>query len=218
MIQRPLKKLIVKAKTKNFVGPAQIFTNGFSKGFTIIETLIAITVLMIAIAGPLTIASKGLTVAASAREQTVGLYLAQSAMEFMKNIRDTNLLSDEIWLDRINPGQDNFLNTGGLCNKPNWCTIDTSKDPFLSVGAVACNSTDCDRLYTNPTKYYYTHDGVSFGNSRSIFSRKYQIEMKSTAGGGPPFDEALITVFVQWDTPKGKESVVLKSDLLNVLR
>lgn len=210
MISKSIKNLIVKIKAKN--------TSGLSTGFTIIETLIAITVLMIAIAGPLTIASKGLTVAASAREQTVGLYLAQSAIEYMKNIRDTNLLSDETWLYRINPGQDNFLATGGLCNKPNWCVVDTSKDPFLSTGAVACTTSDCDRLYTHPTKYYYTHEGSSFGNNRSIFTRKYQVEMKSTAGGGPPFDDALITVMVQWDMPKGKESVVLKSDLLNVLR
>ncbi|MEK7184741.1 MAG: prepilin-type N-terminal cleavage/methylation domain-containing protein [Patescibacteria group bacterium] len=54
-------------------------------GFTIIETLVAITILMISIAGPLTIAQKGLTASIYARDQITASYLSQELMEKIKN-------------------------------------------------------------------------------------------------------------------------------------
>ena len=41
------------------------------KGFTLIETLVAIAILMVAIAGPLDIAEKGLIAAVNSRNQTI---------------------------------------------------------------------------------------------------------------------------------------------------
>ena len=55
------------------------------KGFTIIETLVAITILMIAIAGPLTIAQKGFIASIYARDQVTASFLAQDMMEAIKN-------------------------------------------------------------------------------------------------------------------------------------
>ena len=43
-----------------------------SSGFTLIETLVAIAILMIAIAGPLTVAEKGLTATYYSRNQLIG--------------------------------------------------------------------------------------------------------------------------------------------------
>ena len=48
-----------------------IHTASSQKGFTIIETLIAITVLMIAVAGPLSVASKGLLSAQISKDQMI---------------------------------------------------------------------------------------------------------------------------------------------------
>src|ERR1035437_8020416 len=61
-----------------------------SSGFTLVETLVAIAILMIAIAGPLTVAEKGLSAAIYARDKLIGSYLAQDGMEAIKNIVDTN--------------------------------------------------------------------------------------------------------------------------------
>lgn len=61
-----------------------------NKGFTIVETLVAITILMISIAGPLTIAQKSLTAANQAKDQVTASYLAQDLMEYIKNARDNN--------------------------------------------------------------------------------------------------------------------------------
>jgi Tfp pilus assembly protein PilV len=59
--------------------------NKNQKGFTIVETLVAVTILMISIAGPLTVANKGLLAAINAKDQMIASYLAQDAMEYVKN-------------------------------------------------------------------------------------------------------------------------------------
>ncbi len=66
------------------------------KGFTIIETLVAITILMISIAGPLTIAQKSLMAAIYAKDQVTASYLAQDLMEDIKNNRDNYILSNGV--------------------------------------------------------------------------------------------------------------------------
>lgn len=59
-----------------------------NRAFTLIETLVAITILMIAIAGPLTVASKGFTSALDAKNQSVAINLAQEGLEYISFVKD----------------------------------------------------------------------------------------------------------------------------------
>jgi prepilin-type N-terminal cleavage/methylation domain-containing protein len=68
------------------------FTN--KKGFTLIETLVAISILMIAIAGPLTVAHKGYTSAIDAKNQSVAINLAQEGMEYLNFVKDNKIWGD----------------------------------------------------------------------------------------------------------------------------
>lgn len=80
-----------------------------SRGFTLVETLIAITVIMLAIAGPLFAVNQAMNVSRSARDQLVASFLAQEAVEYARFIRDSNYLyiiqnpsSGRSWLFGIN--------------------------------------------------------------------------------------------------------------------
>lgn len=74
----------------------------YKKGFTLIETLVAITVLMIAIAGPLTIANKAFTSSIDARNQLIAMNLAQQALERINYFKDNQIDMFAGWSPRSN--------------------------------------------------------------------------------------------------------------------
>jgi prepilin-type N-terminal cleavage/methylation domain-containing protein len=82
-----------------------------SKGFTLVETLVAITILMIAIAGPLTVANKGYTASIDAKKQAVAMNLAQEGLEYLNHLKD-----NRIW-GNWDPGTDFIPKT----NIPDEC-------------------------------------------------------------------------------------------------
>jgi len=71
--------------------------SNYNKGFTLVETLIAISVLMIAIVGPLTVANKAYTSAIDARNQSEAIFLAQEAMEYIDNMKDNDNQGNGTW-------------------------------------------------------------------------------------------------------------------------
>jgi len=63
-----------------------------SSGFTLIETLVAVSILTMAIVAPMTLVSKSLSAAYYARDQIAAFHLAQEAIETVRHIRDHNIL------------------------------------------------------------------------------------------------------------------------------
>ncbi len=86
-----------------------------NKGFTLIETLVAITILMISIVGPLTIAQKSLMAATLAKDQVIASFLAQEVVEKIKNDRDLHLRSgnkiNDTWLTAFDSDSGNCVNS-----------------------------------------------------------------------------------------------------------
>jgi prepilin-type N-terminal cleavage/methylation domain-containing protein len=68
------------------------------RGFTLIETMVAISVLILSLVSPLTIASNALKSAYYARDEITAFYLAQEGLEYVRAVRDENRLADASWL------------------------------------------------------------------------------------------------------------------------
>lgn len=71
------------------------------KGFSLVETLVAITILLLALVGPMTIAADGLQNTFFAREQTTAFYLAQEAVEFVRYTRDNAAIAGNSFFDSL---------------------------------------------------------------------------------------------------------------------
>lgn len=167
---------------------------GGIKGFTLIETLVAIAVLGMAIVGPLTLAIKSIGSAMISQNQITASYLAQEAIEYIRNHRDNNFLQGGGgWLD----GLDSCL--GG-----NTCYIDV----FDTGNEIKGCTVSCPKIKYDPDNKYYTYKA----GEETIFTRTVEIT-KITINEKE--DEARIDVTVQWAEKYGSKSFTLQDDIFN---
>jgi prepilin-type N-terminal cleavage/methylation domain-containing protein len=167
------------------------------KGFTLVETLVAITILMIAIAGPLTVATKAFTASLDARNQTIATSLAQETMEYLNNIKDNS--GDFI---NLFPGNCPSDTDGNRCYVNSNLTIIPSN---LTISQCSQGSQDlCGELYKDDS-LGYNYSGTG---SKTPFSRYYYI---TTFGGDPK--QVLVNVVVKWNNGSVTNNVTLQSIL-----
>lgn len=168
-----------------------------------VETLVAVAILMISIAGPLTIAQKGLTASIYARDQVIASFLAQDAMEFIKNYRDNNIIAGyNNWLAYLygSPLSDNVCNS-----TTKLCTVDTTGDTIPSSVALNTNTPERQILYNDGGGY------KTSGTRTSKFSRKYYMTNVTNS-------EATVVVEVSWSNGTVQNSVVLENQIFRIIR
>jgi len=170
-------------------------------GFTLIEALAAIGIMLVAIVGPLTLASQSLRSATVAKEQITTAFLAQEAVELIRNVRDTNVLEGLSWTNGLSACM-------GGNNPPRYCYVD----------AVARTITECPTTGTGQNKQnacpVLTYDSTtgSYGHNPawpdSIFSRVVRIEEQE------PGQEIEVIVTTSWPVGHTTRSFVIRERLL----
>ena len=162
-----------------------------NKGFTIIETLIAITILMISIAGPLTIAQKSLNAATYAKDQVTASFLAQEQMEKIKNDRDNKRL--------VGVTLFNWVNTS--------LTIESQR-PYCVPGNGQGN--DCTMKIVQIGNNAGTYIDQNGNGNPSKFKRYAEVKM-GTSGV-----DAKVVVTVIWNTGTIVNTVTLEDRLFDI--
>lgn len=160
-------------------------------GFTIIETLVAIFILLVSTTGPLSFAQSGLRSSFLARDQVTAFYLAQDAIETLKNIRDNNNIA-------YRNGDDTVLWLGGfgMCEpktkgNPVMCNLDTGQSE--NILTVSCGIQGCSPLYYDADSRQFVVDQRSIGEP-SKYTRTISVTEII------PNREAQIIVEVKWDS------------------
>lgn len=174
-----------------------------SGGFSLIETFVAIAILMLALVGPLTLAQQSLSNATVSADQITSYYLAQDAMEYMRNIRDSNIKSGNGWLDSL-----------GAC-LPGPCRIDTSADLTVAAAVTACNpSNDTCTLRYDDNSASATFNRYGYDAGFPVLSQfKRYIETESRSGG----DEIIVTVTIEWETGSFDGEFEARQSLFNII-
>jgi type II secretory pathway pseudopilin PulG len=206
-----------------------------SKGFTLIEALVAISILMVAIASPMTLAQKGLSTATLSKDQMIASFLAQDAIESVRNIRDQIAVSDVSpadWLggNGVNgngPTLTNCICSGDACNfdssAPKYCAIDTTSTVWSSASIFPNQNTPTlpgplEISYDTNLKFLkYDYTGSHCDSSPStICTSKFTryINIKQNPGGSNP-DEAIVSVRVSWNSSQGVQNIDLQDFIYN---
>lgn len=163
-------------------------------GFTILESIVAIFILSLSVSGVFSSVQQSLFQAAIAKDEVKAFYLAQEAIEVIRNKRDINQLT------KINSGTGDWLDgITSACPFGRTCTVDATDFAIVNCGAAWGSCTQNLKQDLSTFRYGYNSSW-----SGTAFKREIQIESINT-------NEISITVEVSWNGGKFK----VKTHLFN---
>lgn len=160
------------------------------RGFTLVETLVAIAILMIAIVGPYYSIQQAIVTSFAARDQLIASSLAQAGEEYVYFLRDSNYLSSADWMNGMS-----------ACFTTYGCAVDPAQNTITS-----CSSGGCSPLKL-ATNGLYTQSG-SYPATR--FTRTVKMQTIN-------YHQVRVSVTVTWITEHRNFTVNTSEDLYNWL-
>lgn len=190
---------------KNFIFNKKEKTE--KKGFTLVETLVAIFVLTLSIMGPMAAAQSSLKASFVARDQITAFYLAQDSIESIKALRDSvyvnNVRNNETndWLDLLSDCKPD--NSDGA-NK--YCKVINTNNPIELQSASAGSNFDVYLINNEFTNQ------IGDANQKTKYSRKVNLTRI-----GNKNDELKITVEIEWtgNFLSGTRKIVVQENIYN---
>lgn len=169
------------------------------RAFTLIETFVASAILLISLAGPLSIAAQALRSSYYARDQVTAFYLAQEGLEYVRAKRDQNYIADPMqsWMDGLmtNAAEDQ------ICTSPAVCTVD-----FPNFVHRVCLSGACTPILLDQSTFLFNiQTGVP-----SLYTRKLTIVPVSA-------HEVSVRVTVSWVSAGINRTFTISENFFNWL-
>jgi prepilin-type N-terminal cleavage/methylation domain-containing protein len=165
-------------------------------GFTIIESLVAIAILVVAVIGSMSAVQSGISSYIYSKDQVVAFYLAQEAFEQVRNIRDGNVINGSNWLADIAEVADDPCYFGQAC----------MVSPVESSIASRCSAPgQCPKLRQDPDEGFY---GYNSSWPETIFKR--EITLESING-----NEVAMTVIINWSKGIMNREFKARENILN---
>lgn len=171
------------------------------KGFTVLESIVAIFILSLSISGVFTAVQQSLSQAIFAKDEIRAYYLAQEAVEIIRNKRDINQI------DRIN----NLATTNWLAGVSELSTDPCSFGKICRADVVPFSLTRCGDDWDSCPNLNYDSNSSLYtyaSGSGTNFKREIQIESVSST-------EVSITVRVSWKKGLINREFKIKTHLFN---
>ena len=189
--------------------------NSTQSGFSLVETLVAVTILLIVIVGPMKISSQAAKSSSFSSEQVTAFFLAQEGIELIEKGRDDLLLQNFAGSMAAPWGEFTKVTGAGpyrLCYNATGCglTINQDSKGTLSTAKDCATLTNC-LLYRDSTgpRSSFTHTVTAIP---TLYTRV--ITMVKIGAG----DEVKVTSTVTWRTGslKNSQTVSVETRLFNV--
>ncbi len=179
-----------------------------TKGYSLVESLVAIAILMLSIVGPITIAAKSLQSAQYARQQNTAFFLAQEGISIINTLRNDGGLA--AYLNPAVDGWEAWTGDANLapCFETTGCNFDVS-DSTLNNNVVDCNViANCLMSFSkSATRSVYN---LSSGED-TPYTRVIQLRFVTSA-------EVQVNSTVTWNSQilGGEQEITLTTSLFNL--
>lgn len=154
-------------------------------GFTLIETLVAISILLIAIVGPISLIGDALHRSYYAKDEMIAINLAQEGVEAVRRVRDSNMLGAVSWLTNLANG-DYLIDAGSIAGSPATFLI------------------PCGSCAGSPQPVYF-HTATGLYRQGAVYDPTQFSRVVTISGSGA--SERKATATVTWRTGGGTGSV-----------
>lgn len=167
-----------------------------TRGFTIIESLVAIGIMVAIIIGAMSAVQHGLSSYLFSKDEITAFYMAQEAFEKVRNMRDENGIKSRNWLFGL------AQTASDPCAFGKACMV----SPAESAGATLCGSPgSCPPLREDTTTGFY---GYNAAWPVSPFTREITFSPVSST-------EVAVTVTVTWSKGGSTRSFKARENLLD---
>ena len=166
-------------------------------GFTLVEALIALSILIVGIISGFILVTKALYDVTIIQDRLTASFLAQEGLEFVRQIRDTNYLKT---LGSTSTDWDNNLKTDG----------DYLISANISAGTIILPSWQDKLLSYHPSSGVYNYDDTGDATP-TVFKRKMNIYHVS-------FDEIRVQSIMSWQSRNINFSFTAEDHLFNWLK
>ncbi len=185
--------------------------NNKNRGFTLVETLVAISIFTMSVLSLMVVLSNGIANTTYAKKKITAEYLAQEGIEEIRNMRDTYMLYSGTAQDGWDAFKGPLNNNCASPNAPGGCYFNNAdlvfnnfSMPMADVQLVPCKILSCPPLKYDDTNGKYEYDsGINSGFIRQITATQISI------------DEIKITSTIFWTQGSGKYNVSFSEDLFN---
>lgn len=172
-----------------------------SEGFTLIEALVAIAILLIAVVGPMSVIGGSLSQASTTRDQLIAINLAQEGIEVVRQKRDSNMLA--CWGSFTSPCSTWAV---GIA-VGNYAVVSVDATPISLCSPAPGLCTTKQKLVRQDAAGWY-YQGV--GGTPTKFSRVVNIS------DVPLSAEKIITSTVTWSVGGAPKSVEVKESIFGI--
>jgi prepilin-type N-terminal cleavage/methylation domain-containing protein len=174
-------------------------------GFTILESIVAIAILSLSISGVFSAVQQSLAQSTISKEEVQAFYLAQEAVEIIRNKRDSNQLAvingtPASWLSGIAENADD------PCYFGKTCEVDATGPSNKYLFSCSGSWNSCDNLKQDTDTFLFNY---ATGNT-THFKREIQIEQMNA-------NEVAIIVRISWDNGGSSREFKIKTLLFNWL-